>query len=190
MDGWTWLQLMCCTAWYCRVLYFKVAWVRTTVGRMEVRCIPDWRESERLVSKRIILSRYSNWLYFTLVACFYNYWEQCREAGAARGMSKSETGLRYLQLGWVVLLYVSIQYGCLYQNGKEKNISLCSFVPGGDTAVPCWELWTLACWISAESGGKILWGWGWRSCRKWWKANMPIVSAGLWSAVIKEGVRI
>ena len=33
----------------------------------------------------------------------------------------------------------------LYQDGKEKNNSLCSFVPGGDTAVPCWEIWALAC---------------------------------------------
>ena len=34
--------------------------VRTTVGRMKVQCIPDWRESEGLVSKRIELSQYSN----------------------------------------------------------------------------------------------------------------------------------
>ena len=67
----------------------------------------------------------------------------------------------------------------LYQDGKEKNNSLCSFVPGGATAIPCWEIWALACWISTKSGGKMLWGWGWKGCRKWWKANMPVVSAGL-----------
>ena len=67
----------------------------------------------------------------------------------------------------------------LYQDGKEKDNSLCSFVPGGDAAVPCWEIWALACWISAESGGKMLWGWGWKGCRKWWEANMPVVSVGL-----------
>ena len=33
----------------------------------------------------------------------------------------------------------------LYQDGKEKDNSLCSFVPGGDAAVPCWEIWALAC---------------------------------------------
>ena len=32
-------------------------------------------------------------------------------------------------------LYVGIQYDCLYQNGKERNNSLCLFVPGA-TAVP------------------------------------------------------
>ena len=31
------------------------------------------------------------------------------------------------------------------KDGKEKNNSPCSFVPGGDTAVPDWELWVLAC---------------------------------------------
>ena len=29
-----------------------------------------------------------------------------------------------------------IQYNCIYQNGKEKNNSLCLFVPGDATAVP------------------------------------------------------
>ena len=28
----------------------------------------------------------------------------------------------------------------LYQDGKEKNNSLCSFVPGDATAIPCWEM--------------------------------------------------
>ena len=44
----------------------------------------------------------------------------------------------------------------LYQDGKEKDNSLCSFVPGGATAVPCWEIWALACRISAESESKML----------------------------------
>ena len=39
---------------------FQVAWVRATAGRTEVWCIPDWRESEGLGSKRIVLSRYLN----------------------------------------------------------------------------------------------------------------------------------
>ena len=90
----------------------------------------------------------------------------------------------------LLLFYVGIQYGCLYQSGKEKNNFLCSVVPGGDTAVPCWEIWALACWISAESGGKMLWGWGWKGCRKWWKANMPVVSVGLWGIVIKGCMNI
>ena len=30
-------------------------------------------------------------------------------------------------------------------NGKEKNNSLCLFVPGDATAVPDWEIWALAC---------------------------------------------
>ena len=46
---------------------------------------------------------------------------------------------------FLLLFYMGIQYGCIYQDGKEKNNSLCSFVPGGATAVPCWELWALAC---------------------------------------------
>ena len=43
----------------------------------------------------------------------------------------------------VVLCGYSIWLLC--QDGKEKDNSLCSFVPGGDTAVPCWEIWALAC---------------------------------------------
>ena len=64
---------------------FQSSSVRTTAGRMEVQSILDWRVLEGLVSKRIVLSQYLNWLYYTLVAHFYNYWEQCRDASAARG---------------------------------------------------------------------------------------------------------
>ena len=32
------------------------------------------------------------------------------------------------------------------KNGKEKNNSLCLFVPGDTTAVPDWELWVLVFW--------------------------------------------
>ena len=39
-----------------RSYYFKVAWVRTTAGRTEVRCVLDQRGSEGLVSKRTELS--------------------------------------------------------------------------------------------------------------------------------------
>ena len=31
------------------------------------------------------------------------------------------------------------------KDGKEKDNSLCSFVPGDATAVPYWEIWALAC---------------------------------------------
>ena len=40
-------------------------------------------------------------------------------------------------------LFMGIQYSCLYQNGKEKDNSLCSFVPRDATAIPDWELWAL-----------------------------------------------
>ena len=81
---------------------FQSGMVRTTVGTTEVWSIPDRREMElseqeetRLSQK---LSQYlvdiQTELYYTLVAHFYNYWEQCRVASAARGMSKSEMGLQ------------------------------------------------------------------------------------------------
>ena len=33
----------------------------------------------------------------------------------------------------------------IYINDKEKNSSLCVFVPGDATAFPDWEIWALAC---------------------------------------------
>ena len=90
----------------------------------------------------------------------------------------------------VFVVLCKIWYDCLYQNGKEKNSSLCVFVPRDATAVPDWETWALASWISTENGGKMIWEWGWRGCRKWWKVNMPVISEGLSSMVIKEGVWI
>ena len=49
-----------------------------------------------------------------------------------------------------------IQCDCIYQNDKEKNNSLCLFVPGDATDVPDWEIQALTCRISAESGGKMI----------------------------------
>ena len=48
-------------------------------------------------------------------------------------------------LGASLLFLWDIQYDCIYQNGIEKNNSLCLFVPGGATAVPYWDIWALAC---------------------------------------------
>ena len=67
------------------VLYFKSGTVRTAVGRTEVWSIPDQKEVGGLGEwEETILSWYLNWLYYTWVACFYNYWEQCRVMSAAR----------------------------------------------------------------------------------------------------------
>ena len=101
-DGWTWLQLMCCATWIVGSCILK--WRgQNHRGRTEVWSIPDWRVGENLVSKRrqnlvgnlvrnlvrslVRNSWYLDWLYCTMVACFYNYWEQCRVASAARGVS-------------------------------------------------------------------------------------------------------
>ena len=47
---------------------------------------------------------------------------------------------KHLPSQWPLLLCVGIQYGCIYQDGKEKNNTLCSFVPRDATAVPCWDM--------------------------------------------------
>ena len=34
-------------------------------------------------------------------------------------------------------------------------------------------------WISAESGGKTMWEWGWKGCTRWCKGDMPAISGEL-----------
>ena len=52
---------------------------------------------------------------------------------------------------------------------KRMIILFVCFVPRDATAFSDWEIWALACWISTESGGKMMWWWGWRGCTRWWR---------------------
>ena len=60
--------------------------------------------------------------------CIYTIGGGCKNTCAVR---------RIVMCGYLIWL--------LYQDGKERDNSLCSFVPRGDAAVPCWEIWALAC---------------------------------------------
>ena len=70
------------------------------------------------------------------------HWKKTYICVSQRDLSSKEKNILFVNSN-VVLYGYSIWL--LYQDGKEKNNSLCSFVPGDATAVPCWEIWALAC---------------------------------------------
>ena len=70
--------------------------------------------------------------------------------------SKIIRRLLLLYVEYSIWLYISKMV-------KRRIILFVFFVPGDATAVPDWEIWALACCISAKRGGKMIWWWGWRA---------------------------